>query len=343
MPYSMDGLLNAENPNGTSKHRVLLTGGSGFLGSNFLRLVANQQDIQVLALARPNSFIPTKGKNINIEHLNFSDTEKIQSIANRFSPTSIVHCSATGMDSMPKSSEDFKTLFDTNVTMSLTFCELASRLDNCHFVHISTGLVYKNPTRPSIESDPIGTLHPYGASKVSAEVIIQSHAEKFDTPLTIIRPFSFTGRYDSTNRLFGSLLKSAEDGRPFQLSLCAHSRDHCSVNDVATGILASLNRDLIHRNRAMAFNLGSGDSTPLRKIIESVVSQLELEIDLHFGERELIDHEPEYLVADISAAKDTLGWEPQHNLAHAVYQLGTDTFPNLKLREPARLNKDRAS
>lgn len=313
-------------------HRVMLTGASGTLGRNILELVADGTDIDVLALLRPESRAIRPSPRVSVERVDLSDTRHVREITTAFDPTCIVHCAATGME-FPRA--EWFDLLRVNIDMAVNFCELAARISNCHFIHVSTGLAYRQQNRPLIESDPLGVTHPYGASKAAADILVHSAASEFGVPLTVLRPFSFTGLGDDNTRLFGSLLRAADAGKAFDLSPCEHVRDHCSARDIAAGILTAVRTRRPSDGSAQVFNLGSGSDAPLRNVIESVVHQIALDIDLRFGARALRPFEPDYLVADISLAGAQLGWQPTHNLAHAVWQLARDTFPRLSVAEPA--------
>lgn len=314
------------------KHRILLTGASGTLGGNFLNLVSDREDICVLALLREQSRPPRDAPNLSYVRLDFSDARRLSDTLQDFRPTCVVHCAATGMD-FPK--PEWFDLIRFNVNTTINLCEAASRIPLCQFIYISTGLVYAQQSRPLKEDAPLDTLHPYGASKAAADILLRAAATEFQVPLTILRPFSFTGVGDDRNRLFPSLLRAAEAGKPCLLSPCDQVRDHCSAHDIATAILASV----LAPNRSGAvriYNLGSGKETPLRNVIEDVVAQTQMRAILHFGAREYGRHEPRYFVADTKRARDELGWIPQHNLAHAVWQLAQQSFPGLLLSEPPK-------
>ena len=83
------------------------------------------------------------------------------------------------------------------------------------------------------------------------------------------------------------------------------------------------------------FNVGSGLSVSLGRIVHSVVRQLSLEVDIRLGELPFHPLEPTQLVADISRTT-SLGWRPRINLAYAVWQLARSQYPALKLSEPEK-------
>ena len=319
---------NMEDP----PHRVVLTGASGTLGRNFLELVGNRSDFRVLALLRPHA--RPGGRWSAVEPLAVESLERSAlgiHIA-RFQPTCLVHCAATGMD-FPQTQWFDLIRFNVDVTISL--CECASAIPGCHFIHVSTGLAYREQGRPLHEKDPLDTLHPYGASKAAADMLIRSAAAEFGVPLTVLRPFSFTGIGDDSTRLFATLLRASAEGTAISLSEGTQIRDHCSARDIAAGIVAAIQKMPAAAEKSHIYNLGSGQLTPLRPLIENLVDELGLDVSLRFGSRPLGRFEPRHLVADTSLARRELNWQPRHNLAHAVWMLARESFPQLPLREPS--------
>jgi UDP-glucose 4-epimerase len=311
--------------------RVVLTGASGTLGRNFLELVGNRPDFRVLALLRPNARIAREWPSVQAQTIEGLDRSAMGVQIGKFQPTCIVHCAATGME-FPRTQWFDLIRFNVDVTISL--CECAAAIP-CHFIYVSTGLSYRSQGRRLHEDDPLDTQHPYGASKAAADLLVRSAAAEFKVPLTVLRPFSFTGLGDDRTRLFATLLRNAAERRPMPLSPGTQIRDHCSARDIALGIIAAIERPHVPEQAgSRVYNLGSGRLIALRDLIEELVAELGLDADLHFGAREMSRFEPQHLVADTSRAQRELEWKPSHNLAHAVWQLGRESFPHLVLKQP---------
>lgn len=310
--------------------RILLTGSSGTLGFHLLRQLERQQGSKVMALLRANSRLPTANADVRFERVDFFDRPAIEALVRDFQPTCVIHCAASGMQ-FPK--PKWFDLIRFNVEVSLSLCECVATIPGCRFVYVSTGLSYRDQCRPLRESDPLDTLHPYGASKAAADILMRSAAAEFGVPLIVVRPFSFTGQGDDGTRLFPALLRAAAERIPLELSPGDQVRDHCSGEDVAAGIIsATFPQSAVARSGI--YNLGSGNSSPLRALLEDIVAQLGLDIDLRFGARDYARFEPMFLVADISLAERELGWRPTTNLAHSVWRLAQASFPSLQLTEP---------
>lgn len=312
-------------------HRVVLTGASGTLGRNFLELVGPRADVQVLSLLRAESEMRVTWPSVESVRVDLLDRVAVRSVVAAFRPTCVVHCAATGME-FPRT--EWFELIRFNVDLTVNLCECAADIPECHFIFISTGLAYRPADHPLAEDDPLDTQHPYGASKAAADLLVRAAAAEFSVPLTVLRPFSFTGLGDDRRRLFAAVLRAAADRVPLGLSAGTQVRDHCSARDIAAGIVRAMDAEYQGVRDAHIYNLGSGCADPLRTVIERVVADLELEVQLVFGARQPGRFDPPFLVASIDRAARGLGWAPVHNLSHAVWQLARESFPTLRVREP---------
>lgn len=315
-----------------SRHleRVLVTGASGTLGYNIVRhlgLVHPATQVHLLMRRRDEALFADLA-NITLEQLDVADTQRLRQAVHDFQPNAIIHCAASGV--RPATTCWFD-LIRLNVTAAVALFEASCDVDQCHFIHISTGLVYAEQDRPCREGDPIDTLHPYGASKAAADCLLRAGAERLKRHLTVIRPFSFTGLHDGGDHLFPSLLRSALAHEPFSMSAGTQIRDFCAVQDVAEAVCLILEDGTLPGRDV--FNLGSGQSISLRGIVGSVCRQLGLDVDLRLGEMPFHAYEPMNLVADIHLAQ-SLGWRPRINLAYAVWQLAQSQFPKLQVIQP---------
>lgn len=315
-----------------SRRRVLLTGASGTLGRNFLEIVGHDPAYEVMALLRRPSRFHNPFCSVTEVRADLENRREISGIVSTFRPEIIVHCAATGME-FPKT--QWFDLIRFNVDFTVNLCECAAGAGGSHFIYVGTGLAYRPIANSLCEEDALDTQHPYGASKAAADLLVRSAAVEFGLPLTVLRPFSFTGLGDERNRLFPSLLRAAATGQALELTAGRQVRDHVSARDVAQGILAAIQLPPSATSPAI-YNLGSGLSVSVRKLVEQVVAELEISVPLHFGVRIAGPFEPDRLVADISKASRILSWRPRHSLAHAVWELGRESFPQLSLREPRK-------
>jgi nucleoside-diphosphate-sugar epimerase len=310
--------------------RVLVTGASGTLGYNVVQhLAAKHPKTQFRILMRTlDCELFARLPNVSLAHVDLTHTDALTNAVMEFQPNVIIHCAASGVRPSKFSYFDFVAV---NVSTTMHLFRASCDIPDCHFIHISTGLVYGSQERPCRESDPVNTLHPYGASKAAADCLLRAGAESLGRHLTIIRPFSFTGLHDGGDRLFPSLLRAAMERRPFAMSPGMQMRDFCAVEDVAAAIALVLEEGDVPSREI--FNVGSGRSVSLGNIVESVAAQLRLDVDIQFGVKPFHPFEPDHLVANISRA-ESIGWSARTNLAYAVWQLARASFPDLEVTQP---------
>lgn len=313
------------------RKRILITGATGTLGYNVYRVLSGDPRYELylpVRTLRPELFKPDG--QVRVFLLDLADRTRVREVIEQTQPDAVVHCAASGLRP-PKPAWFEMTSF--NVEGTLRLFEACCALRRCHFIYISSGLVYREQGRPLSETGPLDTLHPYGASKSAADWLLRAAAVEFGRKLTLLRPFSFTGLNDGGERLFPSLLRAAAEGRPFPLSAGGQVRDFCSVTDIARGVALSIEPG--HASLMEALNLGSGLAVTIRGTVERVCQELNLRVDLQFGARDYYPHEPMHLVADIAKAEAMLGWRPRENLAHAVWELAQSEFPALPVTRPA--------
>jgi nucleoside-diphosphate-sugar epimerase len=314
-----------------SRKRILVTGGSGTLGFNILRQLVARGCYEIIAPVRTRHSLLAEFKGqVQFLDCELSDAIHTAQIFERANPDVIVHCAASGLRP-PKGS--WFDLMAFNVESTMRLFQMNCRFDHhSHFIYISTGLVYREQGRPLLETDPMETLHPYGASKAAGDAMLQAAAAEFKRPLTILRPFAFTGLHDGGERLFARILTAAENATPLPMTSGTQIRDFCSVNDIARAVLLVIEHEkstLIDK-----FNLGSGRSLPLRDLVQQVCSELEIHADLQLGRVAMHPYEPVHSVADITHVRSVLGWEPAHRLSHAVWELARTSHPRLLVKEP---------
>ena len=313
--------------------RVLVTGASGTLGYNIVRhLSAKYPEIRLEAWVRtPHPDLFSDLSNVVVRQIDLLDYPAVSAELASLAPDAIVHCAASGVRPL---SIPYFDLMELNASATMHLFRASCELKRCHFINISTGLVYGRQSRPSREDDPVNTLHPYGATKAAADCMLRAGAERLQRHLTIMRPFSFTGVHDGGNRLFPSLLRAALEKRPFEMSPGTQMRDFCAVQDVVEAVCLVLEEG--EQAGRDIFNVGSGLSLSLGRLVHSVCRQLQLDVELRMGALPFHPFEPENMVADISRMQ-SLGWRPKTNLAYAVWQLAQSEFPALNATKPEEL------
>ncbi len=239
----------------------------------------------------------------------------------------VIHCAA--QISIARSMED--PLFDAenNVIGTLNLLNAARKADIKRFVYFSSAAVYGDPARlPVDESHPQNPMSPYGTSKLSGEKYALMFHKAYGLPTTAIRPFNiYSPRQDPSNPYSGVISKFMDNVKkgkpPVIFGDGSATRDFVSVHDVVELVMLMLEKD---EAVGKVFNCGTGESTTISELAQTI-------IDL-YGKPLKTVYEPErpgdikYSYADISSAKNLLGYKPKVSLRDGLEELRALNIPS---------------
>ncbi|MER8581102.1 NAD-dependent epimerase/dehydratase family protein [Mesorhizobium sp. M1423] len=206
-----------------------------------------------------------------------------------------------------------------HVLGTATLLAAAERIGVQHFVYVSSAEVYGrvDPAYVS-ESAPLLPLSPYGAAKAAAEQLVSGAVRRGALrSAVIVRPFSVYGPGMGANGLVGRLAALAYLRQPMRVFSADTTRDYVHVDDLARGLLMAAARD---EPGALTLNLASGTGTDVAALAATFAR-------ISGGPDTLIVEEQgdrsraldiAHLVADVSLARETLGWRAEIALADGV-------------------------
>jgi dTDP-glucose 4,6-dehydratase len=297
--------------------KLLVTGGAGFIGSNYVRYVLRETDDEVVVY----DALTYAG---NLSTLKDVDDDPRYSFAKgdicdpgpleeaMAGVDAVVHFAAEShVDRSIIGSDDFVTTncFGTNIVM-----DLARRLEIPRVVHIGTDEVYGSvETGSSAEGDPLEPRSPYSASKAGSDLIALSYHHTHGLPVTVTRCTNNFGPYQypekaiplfTTNLLDGGTIPLYGDG--------LNERDWLYVDDHCAAV------HLVLRDGAPGeiYNIGAGNETPNRVLVDKLLALLgKDETSVQYVEDRL-GHDRRY---SVDIAKITaLGWSKQRTLDEAL-------------------------
>ena len=299
--------------------KLLVTGGAGFIGSNFARRTLERTDDSVTvydALTYAGNLDNLRDLDENSRYAfvqgDICDRDALrQAMAGH---DAVVHFAAEShVDRSIVSPDDFVR---TNCDGTNVVCDIARQVGVERLIHISTDEVYGSITEGSFtEQDPLTPRSPYSASKAGSDLIALSYRTTHDLPVIITRSSNNFGPYQYPEKVIPLFVTNLLAGRKVPLyGDGMNVRDWCHVDDNCAAI------DLVLRRGELGeiYNIGAGNEITNRDLTGRILEQMGA------GE-EMIDHVPDRLGHDrrysVSCEKVRgLGWSPDRELGEALAQ-----------------------
>lgn len=206
---------------------------------------------------------------------------------------------------------------ESNVTGTLNMLEVARHSASCKFILASTSSIYgSNPPYPTPEtassSEP---LQPYAASKKGAEVLTHSYHHLYGIDSTILRFFTVYGPAGRPDLALFRFVQWISEGRPVRVNGDGtQSRGFTYIDDIARGIIAAL-KPVGYE----VINLGGHEVITINGLVELIEELTGRKADVKYGPPNLADMFTNW--ADVSKARELLGWQPQVNLKQGLSNL----------------------
>ena len=287
--------------------RVLVTGGAGFIGSNIVRLLAEETSADVVVLDDLSS-----GYRANLDGLpvtliegDVCDPEAVGRAVDGCDTVFHLAASVGNTRSIDHPVRDS----EINVIGTLRVLEAARAAATGKIVYSSSaGIFGELKTLPIREDHPIEPDTPYGASKLAAEKHCLAYAKLYPIESVCLRYFNVYGvhqRYDAYGNVIPIFAHRVLRGEPITIfGDGEQTRDFVNVRDVARANLrAALAADL-----SGAFNIASGTRVTINDLAGLVAGESEVAADIRYGPPRKGD--VRHSLADISAAASSFGYRP---------------------------------
>ena len=301
-----------------SLKRLLVAGGAGFIGSNFVRhLRRSRPDVEITVLDK----LTYAGNMANLRDLEKSDGYRF--VHGDICDAGVVDGLAAEADAIvnfaaethvDRSLMDPYAFIDTDVRGTAVLCEAARKHAHEVFLLISTDEVYGEVLDGrSTETDAFRPRSPYSASKAAGEHIARAYAESFGLPLLVTRGSNTYGPYQYPEKLIPVLVTNAIDGMPLPLYKDGSAvRDFLYVEDHCRAI----EHVLFEAPIGAVYNVGTGAETTGLLVAEAVLDMLGKPRSLIEFVADRPGHDYRYAL-DISRIT-SLGWEPRVTFAEGL-------------------------
>lgn len=300
----------------------LITGGAGFIGSNFVQYINTKYpDAKILVLdlltyAGNIDYLPklnSENDTLEFWYGNVTNSALVESLVAR--SNIVVHFAAE--THVTRSIFDNKTFFETDVlgTQTIANAVLKYRKTIERFIHISTSEVYGTAEACEFmdENHPLNPASPYAAAKVGADRLVYSYVKTYDIPAVIVRPFNNYGPRQHLEKAIPRFITSLILNEKIRVHGKGEaSRDWIHVEDTCEGLDAIINAPL-EKVKGHAFNLGTGRTVSINNIASKIVHSMHKNLDcITYSEDR--PGQVDCHIADNTKMKRVLGWSPKIDL-----------------------------
>jgi GDP-4-dehydro-6-deoxy-D-mannose reductase len=292
--------------------RVLITGGTGFLGSYLAQLLADAGDeVTRTYLLDPDPFLAKKGPGDRIVHLDITDRAEVERVLEAARPERIFHFA--GQPYVKPSWDDPTGTFRINIDGTVHLLEwIRVHSPRTALAFAGSGASYGISERQPIGEDtPLRPSSPYAASKAAGDVICFQYCASYEIPTFRFRIFGTTGpgKVGDAPNDFASQVARVERDRPPHVLRVGDIDKHRDVTDVRDSVRAMV-RVVEKGTPGEAYNIGSGEARSVRAIVESLVRQARVSITVESEPSRMRRVDEPVIQADVSRLKK-LGWSPQ--------------------------------
>ncbi|MEO6710284.1 MAG: dTDP-glucose 4,6-dehydratase [Planctomycetota bacterium] len=303
---------------------VLVTGGAGFIGSNFIHLLARtRKDWQVVNLDALTYAGNLENLTAIEKHPNYTfvhgDIRRASDVARAFDAcksdeVSVVHFAAESH--VDRSIESGLPFVETNVLGTQVLLDQARARKVPRFVHVSTDEVYGSLGEQGFftESTPLEPNSPYSASKAASDMLVRAAVHTHGFPALITRCSNNYGPYQFPEKLIPLMIANASEDKPVPVyGDGMNVRDWLYVEDHCEAILSVLERGRIGE----VYNIGGHNEYPNLDIVRRVLRELGKPESLIRYVKDRPGHDRRYAI-DAGKIERELGWRPRHTFEVAL-------------------------
>ncbi|HXY85156.1 MAG TPA: dTDP-glucose 4,6-dehydratase [Gaiellaceae bacterium] len=321
---------------------LLVAGGAGFIGSNFVRWWNGERPADRIIVLDALTYAGNRASLDGAAHVfvegDIGDLARCESVLREHHIDVIVNLAAESHNSYAIANPG--VFFRTNVLGTQTLCEAARRAGVARFHHVSTCEVYGDLPLDSAETfteeSPYRPRTPYNASKAGADHAVRAYFETFGLPVTITNCSNNYGPYQFPEKVIPVFVTNALDDEPLPLYASTANRrewlhvlDHCAAIDLV----------LQSGREGETYNVGSGVELSIEELADRVLALLDRPASLKTIVPDRPGHDRRYLL-DSTKIRGELGWKPAHDLGRGLaetvewYARNREWWEPLKRRAP---------
>ena len=297
---------------------ILITGGAGFIGSNFVHYLKSKGYDDIVVLDKLTYAASTDNLNphtLPIEIVDIADKKQLERVFQKYRPQFIFHFAAESH--VDNSIEDATPFVDTNVTGTLNLLELSVMYKVEKFHHISTdevygALGYDDP--PFTEETPYDPQNPYSASKAASDHFVTAFGNTYGLPLLITNCSNNYGPRQNKEKLIPKTISNILEGKKIPVYAQGQNiREWMYVEDHCQAILEVFNKGKVGEK----YNIGGECEVANIDLVKTIIRLMGASEDLIEFVDDRPGHDLRYAI-DNAKIIEAINWHPSNTLEEGL-------------------------
>jgi nucleoside-diphosphate-sugar epimerase len=298
---------------------ILITGATGFIGSNLARTLSKSGDrISIFLKRQPNLWrLKDIISQFDTYVVDISNPDMIKQKIMKIKPDIVYHCATYGVYPFQK---DLNTIIQTNVIGSANLMQVLAKYNDLEkFINIGSVFEYGPKLKPAKETDIVKPVTTYGIAKVAQTHLAQYFALANNLPTVTLRIFTTYGTYEERGRLIPDIMFALIRKTHLNLACPAARRDFIYVDDVINALIKTAKTRGIEGE---IFNIGGGREYNVQEIVDLAqeISQTNLRISSDYKKQLEFDRivGTKTVFANIEKARKVLSWKPKYSIKEGL-------------------------
>jgi len=298
--------------------KVLITGGTGFLGSHITKRLIDDIESVTIVTTDIRQQTTLKSLGVDIDKINLvkgdvRDFDFLRLLFNEYEFDTVFHLGA--LSEVKKCQPDPKLAFDVNVGGTVNVLEACRMYGKVKAVVVSSSdKAYGSGQVPYIEGQSLNGVGTYEVSKSATDLIARSFYSNYNVPVVVTRCSNLYGGGDmNLSRVIPNNINKILNGeRPMIWKGSEKStREFLYIDDAVDAYLSLVNN--IDKTKGEAYNIGSGEIFTIEKLLNELLNTMDSDLEIEYIEKDFPEISHQYL--DSTKIKEHTGWKPETNLS----------------------------
>lgn len=296
---------------------ILITGASGFIGSNLARkLVKSKNQISVIYRKQSNLWrIKDIISDLDVHMVDLDNFNALKQKIKKIKPDIVYHFATYGVY---PSQTSITTMIKTNITCTINLMHVLNdygTLDK--FVNLGSSFEYGPKTNAIKENQCVNPVSPYSITKVSQTQFAKYYATKYNFSIVTLRLFYPYGMYEQPGRLISDIMSATIQNKILSLSSPYPRRDFIFIDDVINALLKVTKTPKINGE---IFNIGGGREYSVGEIVNLVQKITHKDIQISYDDKNQRDFDKlgGRGFTNLEKTKKILNWKPTHSIKQGL-------------------------